>query len=345
MSNKPKYNYMGQIQQYKPSKGFSRIEIVPSNSRPLTNGVWNNQSNSIDGNAFLSRPIKNWRKQLQLDNIRKGSKSNLIREVFQPGGTIYLNGNVDEIRNCCETDNITTKLPSEITIEKYNKFCNNKNNQNCSYTVTSDNVSNGWNGPIGKKICCNQEYNIIKSANTLLSKTYYTDSRAYLKSRNKLYNQKLSTLPYPGVTYIENGKLLYPNDDVLGPQVYTTGYCQENICGSSHQTTIFKPNNRTFKVQGAVSSSTRLEKLKLDAVNKSAKSLIKAYGKSAANAGSYYLNGNSPYFIKNKIGKCEHHHRNGNITKCFHTNTSSIFTNNRRITTISPYMYNPSLSS
>lgn len=357
MSNNSNYTYMWQMQQYKPSKGFSRIEISPSNARPLTNGTWNNNqmNDTIDGNAFLPRPIKNWRKQLQPDNVRGGSKSNLIREAFQPGGTIYLNGKVDEVNSCCEIDNITTKLHSYITIEKNNRFCKNTDldldlnlnlDLNCSYTITAENVSNGWKGPIGKKICCNPEYNIIKSASTLLKKTYYTDSKAYLKSRNKLYNQKLSTLPYPGITYIENGKWLYPNDnDELGPEVFSTGYCQENVCGSSPQITIFKPSNRTFKVQGAVSSSTRVEKLKLDAVNKSAKSLTIPYGKSAAKAGSYYLNGNTPYLIKDKIGKCDHHHKKGNFTKCFHTNTSSIFTNNRRITTISPYMYHPSLSS
>jgi len=337
-------NYMWQLQQYKPDKGYSRTEIVPSQSRPLTNGVWNNNqfNDTKDGNAFLSRPIKIWRKQLQPDPIRGGSNSKLIVEMSQPGGTVYLNGKVNEKNQCCELDNVTTKLASNITIEKDNKYCKNTN---CSYTITAQNVKDGWNGPIGKKICCTPQYNIIKPATTLLSKKYYTDSRAYLRSRNKLYNQKLTNLPYPGVTYVEDGNVLYPNNEPLGPQVFSTGECPQGACGSLPQITIFKPSNREFKVQGAVSSSTRLEKLKLDTVNKSAHSLKVPYGNSAAKAGSYYLNGNTPYLIKDKIGKCEHHHRNGNFTKCFHTNTSSTFTNNRRITTISPYMYHPSISS
>jgi len=340
-----KKTYMWQLQQYKPDKGISRIEVAPSNARPLTNGNWNKNQfeNAKDGNAFLPRPIKHWRKQLQPDLIRGGSKSNQITEAFQPGGTVYLNGNVNEENNCCQTNNITTKLPSYITIEKNNKYCNTPD---CSYTVTAQNVEDGWNGPIGKKICCNPEYNRIKPATTLLSKKYYTDSKMYLRSRNKLYNQKLSNLPYPGVNYYnDNGKWLYPTNNLLGPQVFSTGECPQGSCGSSPQITIFKPNNREFKVQGAVSSSTRLEKLKLDTVNKSAKSLVIPYGKSASKAGSYYLNGNTPYLIKDKIGKCDHYHRNGDFTKCFQTNTSDIFTNNRRITTISPYMYPPSISS
>jgi hypothetical protein len=339
-----KYTYMWQLQPYKSDKGISRIEIAPSNARPLTNGEWdNNQFNDAkDGNAFLPRPIKHWRRQLQPDPIRSGSKSKTIAEAFQPGGTIFLNGNVNEENKCCQTGNVTTKLPSYITIEKNNKYC--ESNTNCSYTVTAENVADGWNGPIGKKICCNPVYNRIKSATTLLSKKYYTDSRAYLRSRSKLYNQNISTLHYPGVTYYDsNGKALYPNDDPLGPQVFSTGECPQTSCGGSPQITIYKPNNRQFSKQGAVESSTRLDKLKLDTVNKSGKSLTLPYGKSAAKAGSYYLNGTTPYLVKDKIGKCEHYHRNGNFTKCFHTNTSSIFTNNRRITTISPYMYPPSL--
>jgi hypothetical protein len=341
-----KYTYMWQLQQYKPDKGISRIEVAPSNARPLSNGEWdNNQFNDAkDGNAFLPRPIKHWRRQLQPDPIRGGSKSKTIVEVFQPGGTVYLNGKVNEQNKCCETGNITTKLPSYISISKNNKYCST--NTNCSYTVTAKNVADGWNGPIGKKICCNPVYNRIKPATTILSKKYYTDSRAYLRSRNKLYNQKLTTLPYPGVIYYgSNGKLLYPNNNPLGPQTFSTGECPQNACNGNQQITIFKPNNRQFFKQGAVESSTRLEKLKLDTANKSGRSLRIPYGNSAAKAGSYYLNGTTPYLVKDKIGTCENHHRKGDFTNCFHTNTGSIFTNNRRITTISPYMYPPSLSS
>jgi len=338
-----KYTYMWNLQPYKTDKGISRIETAPSNARPLTNGNWDagQFNNSVDGNAFLPRPIKHWRKQLQTDPVRGGSKSKIITETFQPGGTVYLNAGVNEERECCELGQVTTKLPSYITIEKNNQFCDTVN---CSYTVTAEDVENGWNGPIGKKICCNPEKNVIKRGTTLLSKKYYTDSKAYLRSRNKLYKQKLTILPYSGITYYNSqGDWLYPNDTSIGPQIFSTGDCPQTACGGNQQITIFKPNNRQFKVQGAVSSSTRLEKLKLETVNKSGKSFANVYGKSAANAGSYYLNGTTPYLIKDKIGNCVSHHRNGNITKCFHTNTGDKFTNNRRITTTSPYMYPPSI--
>lgn len=295
-----KYTYMWNLQPYKTDKGISRVESAPSNARPLTNGNWdsNQFNNSIDGNAFLPRPIKHWRKQLQTDPTRGGTKSKKITEAFQPGGTVYLNADVNQERECCELGQVTTKLASNIG-EKNNKFCDTAN---CSYTVTAEDVENGWNGPIGKKICCNPENNVIGRGTTLLSKKYYTDSKAYLRSRNKLYKQKLTILPYSGVTYYNSeGEWLYPNDTTTGPQIFSTGKCPQTACGGNQQITIFKPNNRQFKVQGAVSSSTRLEKLKLETVNKSGKSLANVYGRSAAKAGSYYLNGTTPQLIKDKI--------------------------------------------
>lgn len=342
MSEK-KYTHMWELQPYKTDKGISRIEVAPSNARHLTNGIWDGtQFDAVDGNAFISRPIKHWRRQLQTDPVRRGSKSKNIIEVTQPGGTVYLNDKVDEERKCCDLDDVATKVVSYIDIQKNNKFCNT---ENCSYTVTAQNVEDGWNGPIGKKICCNPEKNVIKRATTILSKKYHTDSKSYLRSRNKLYDQKLTILPYPGVTYYNSdGEMLYPNNSPLGPQVYSTGECFQNACSGNEQITIYKPNNRPFKVQGAVSSSTKIEKLKLDTVNKSGSSLVSTYGYSAAKAGSYYLNGTTPYSIKNKIGRWEFHHRNGNLTKFFHTNTSNTFIHNLRITTISPYMYHPPLS-
>jgi len=68
MSGYNKFTYKWQPQQYISWKGYSRTEAVPGNARPLTNGTWIlNQPdgmNQTDGNAFLPRPIKHWRRQL-----------------------------------------------------------------------------------------------------------------------------------------------------------------------------------------------------------------------------------------------------------------------------------------
>jgi hypothetical protein len=306
--NKSLNNYNWKHQPQVKWKGYSRTEVIPCNARPLTNGSLNTLNTNVDANAFLPRPIKHWRKQLQPDNVRGGTIAKNIKEAFKPGGSVYLGGNVNEINNCCN-DNLKNYLTSMITIEKYTPICNN------SYTITAEDVANGWNGPIGKKICSDPVKNRIRSSTTLLSKKYYTDSKSYLKGRNKLFEQKSTTLPYPNVVYERNGQLLYPQDNPLGPQVYSTGQCQTGGC-LNKQITIHKPNNKQYGVQGAVDSSTRIEKLKLDTVNKSGKSLNAVYGHSAANAGSYKLNGNSPYFIKNKVQTCMNFTRNGDSIKC-----------------------------
>jgi len=221
MSNYTKFTYKWQDQPYKPWKGPSNVEAVPGNARPITNGSWIlNQPNGqpdIDGNAFLPRPIKHWRRQLQSDPVRGGSQPKNIHEAFQPGATIYLGGNLEEPSNCCDASSGTGyKIISNISTLKNNKFCSS---EPCAYTVTAENVADGWNGPIGKKICCNPVANVIKPATTILSKKYYTGTKAYLKSRCKLYDQKQTNNPIPGIQYYDpDGGLLYPNNSPTGPQ-------------------------------------------------------------------------------------------------------------------------------
>ena len=71
----------------------------------------------------------------------------------------------------------------------------------------------------------------------------------------------------------------------------------------------------------AVSSSTRLLRLKLNTVNKNGNSFRNAWGSEAANAGKYRGSYNSPFFIKSKNNVCRaaDFHRNGNHSICFGT--------------------------
>jgi len=80
-----------------------------------------------------------------------------------------------------------------------------------------------------------------------------------------------------------------------------TGCCG---CYQEKVTTIYKPSNRKFAVQGAVSSSNRLLRLKVDTITKNGSSFRSAYGDAAANAGRYRASQNSPYFIKTKSEVC-----------------------------------------
>lgn len=112
---------------------------------------------------------------------------------------------------------------------------------------------------------------IIKSANTNVSKKYYQNSSSYLKSRRK--------------TYVQNN-----------------GKGDTQCCN----TTVYKPNNPKHSQEGAVSSGSRLERLKLDTIQKNAASLKSSYGRGAANAASYKGDFKAPQIVKtnNYVEKC-----------------------------------------
>jgi len=174
-----------------------------------------------------------------------------------------------------------------------------------------------------KRICGTPENNVIKySANTNLSQAYYSDSRAYLKARCKLYTQKLSTIEISGNEYIDSaGNAIPPSNSSTGSQVFQTNNCpypyqtgKNNNCN----TTIYKRSNAQFATQGAVDNGTRLAKLKYDTITLNGNSFRSAWGQAAANAGKYHgdLNTTAPYFIKSKYTPPMAWRRQGNKQVC-----------------------------
>ena len=113
-----------------------------------------------------------------------------------------------------------------------------------------------------------------RPASTIVSKKYYQTTASYLRARSRTFNQKQTMNPISGNTYTgPSGDMLYPNSDPNSgtqPQRFYTGSCEDNPAGCN-PTTVYKPNNRQFSTQGAVTSSTRMELLKLNAKNKEEK--------------------------------------------------------------------------
>ena len=66
-------------------------------------------------------------------------------------------------------------------------------------------------------------------------------------------------------------------------------------------TTIYKPSNPQYGVQGAVSNSARLDRVKYNSINKTNNTLAKQYNVNFAYNGS----NNSIYFEKNKGKLCK----------------------------------------
>jgi hypothetical protein len=135
-----------------------------------------------------------------------------------------------------------------------------------------------------------------------------------------------------GITYFgPNGEILWPeNSKNSGPQIRASMNCPKNctpIDGRPTVANIYKPSNRQYATQGAVSSGSRLARLKYNTITKNGNSFRTAWGEQGANAGKYHGTSTAPYFLKSKKQACIPNIRNrtaGNHTFCFYTPTGSI---------------------
>jgi hypothetical protein len=116
---------------------------------------------------------------------------------------------------------------------------------------------------------------IIRRASTLLKKNYYSDRKAYLRSRTLLYEQKLTQ----------------------NPNCCQAGTDADAGTGPSPSPSISNLNNKKFGQQGAVDSSSRLTRLKLDTVNTNAASYRADFNTTAP---QYRGMAATPYFLKSK---------------------------------------------
>jgi len=386
------FTYKWQTQPYKPWKGVSTNGVVPGYSRGGINGpnraIFDNTGELISvagtdphdfiGPAFKARPIKHFRKKLA-PNPNSGSGKAYVSQIMDtPGGSTYLGiqhdstgQSVPNCHYCYDSESIPIGIKNIIPTSKNNIIRKLPSDSFFDSPLLSQNPNAScWqqqkNNPTYTTICvaCNPENNIIKSGVSLLNKRYYSNSQAYLYSRCKTYNQKLSVNKRPGNTYFDStGTLLWPNNDPKGPTVFNTQNCPKNCapaystdgscctvenstnCPPSTVATIYKPNNRQFAQQGAVSGGTRLLKLKYDTITKNGNSFRSAFGAQGANAGKYQGTSTGPYFLKSKIGPCIDRKRargtnqsgsnllfsraNGNHTNCFHTPISSTVRQNK----------------
>lgn len=286
-----------QISPYIMWKGLSTNSAIPSHSRP---------SLKASGATFKANPIKHWRKQLlpTSNSGVPGRRAGIGMPMDTPGGAVYL-GNVNANTDCLvNATSETTGLKEDIP-----KF----NNTNFSANLDRQGCLTG---------ACNPEKNRIKSATTLLSKTYYADHLSYVRARNNLYDQKLTALPLSGVTYLDNaGNKLPVNANNATRRTQDCGpVCPLGNLPSSITTlpgdggkTIYKPNNAQYAKQGAVDSSDRITRLKLNTVNKNASSYTAVFGTSSSR---YMGMASTPYFAKSKYQACVPMTLSGNKRLC-----------------------------
>jgi len=294
-------------------KGNTTRGAVPGWSRPYTNNIPSENPGEVSfGNP---RPIKHWRKQLTPRGMSGESKSAYSITSNIPGSTVHINND----QSCCNADG------QNGGVVQFDIPINNTSSAN-NYTDGINNVKKCISCDPASKIIrsgmANKHINPININNKLTFKTYSFNQKQYLESKCKTYNQNLTGSPIPGITYAtRSGCCAVPtpyNDSDTGPQNRESLTCSTNTCHNNKLRIIIKPNNQQYFQQGAVSSSSRIDRLKYNTVSSNAQSFKSAWGAQAANAGRYRADGNSPYFIKNKNNVCTNniYHRKGNSTMC-----------------------------
>ena len=293
----------------------TRSGIVPSNSRPSSNGVSANpeEYQSAFGTA---RPLKIWRKQLIPPNPTISSAKASGNQLSMPGGSVMV-----AISNDCPKCHDSQDVASINQLVFGNHGYLTATTPNNLYS-NAEKITDPSLNIYGKCVSCDPVSKVIKSGVTLLNKNYYTTREAYLRARCQTFAQKATPEKRAGVTYIDqNGKPVYPTDSPTGSQVYNTPNCPTNCGSGKNVTTIYKPSNLNYAKQGAVDAGTRMMRLKQNAMNKNGVSFGSAYGNAAVNAGKYSTIA-SPYFIKSKVNVCNPslYHRNGHRNlMCFNS--------------------------
>ena len=266
-------------QQYLSWKGESNSEdrnqtttsAVPTNSNPVS--ITPNLNQKYTGKA---NPLKHWRKQLIPAQGAKNTsgKVSVSQVMDRPGGSNHLVS--DSLLDC---EPCSHNMKNYISKDSQSTFDHSFETSDNCWTDTENK----------KKVTILNPARITRPASTIVSKKYYTTSKAYLKSRVKLYeqNQTLSNIT--------------PD----APNFNSTNCCADN---NNQVKVIYKPNNPGFSKEGAVTSSNRIVKLKYDTIqrlNKGPKCCSqnenKIFDGLSKNALQYRGNAEAPYYMKSKM--------------------------------------------
>ena len=147
------------------------------------------------------------------------------------------------------------------------------------------------------------------ASNTSYPKTVYSDPAGFLNGINyPTTDPSISTPGFPNV-YGATNFTISPNNNfgaVIGfaPGTYALGVNKSAYLpqiSSNYVPLYYKPNNPGFGVQGAVDSSTLIQRVKYNTITDSASGLRSAYGNAAADALAYGVS-EQAYTIKSIVG-------------------------------------------
>jgi len=104
----------------------------------------------------------------------------------------------------------------------------------------------------------------ISPTNPIVKRKYNQNYEQYMRSRGTMYETKLVGAPVAGTNYTIDCTPVSP--DAAQPVSLTSSAIYQGSATNSLScnVTVYKPNNAKFAVQGAVSSGSRLDRLKQD---------------------------------------------------------------------------------
>lgn len=286
--NKWKNNYKQKLNVYE-----SKYISLPGQFRPLIPNIDASLAYTLNtSNEFKARPLKHWRKQYgQYNNRQSFSNKTSMQNFNSPGGYSI---------STTTSSNKDTPPPCDCSgrVLGYPDYLINKDNSTYVCTTSGDSYDFATCKDISNCIA-NDIPSIAKkrsrysySNNNSCSDKSYASYHEYNYARCNTYDQNISTnCPYGcGKGEIDNSCNCGCS---LSEITYKNAYCKNKA--------IVKPNNPKFHQQGAVSSSSRLLRLKLNTINSNANSIGSAYGSESTNALIYNGRPEAPFINKSKI--------------------------------------------
>ena len=258
----------------------------------------NNVQQDISNKHLLkSLPLKIHRREICSTNGNARNSQSITLNYDLPGGTIIrensdCNMNVQEINK-----NIKYEDPcSEGHILENESNSKNLNSLNQQTSALRRVRSSGMQRNIASYSnthsvrSANESCNISKDSFDKGNKIF-SSAREYMYNRNKTFQQNSFNRLRSGV-----------NEQPGSANTYNNVYSSNNVSHCTNDSYVkvhYNPSNSKFSQNGAVSSGTRLLRLKTDTIREVSSKMESTFGKQTANA---MAKGIQTYTLKDKIG-------------------------------------------
>jgi hypothetical protein len=290
-----KYALHGQKQR-KPiewkGKTFSQITTIIKRNEMTSNN---------DENIFRPMPVKHYRREIASVNsgsCNPRSSQSQFRDFETPGGSI-VKANFDANGDAVTHNNVNG-LANTMDINYNESKTARPSCKSCSEPFEGEKVNDMRSlsqEDNARRRVRSSGMDRPKYIENTGQKKYYSSTAEYLHSRNKQHSQN----------QFHNLQGAYDENDPTNNKYRTSTLTHCKNDGSSNYVPVhYKPNNSKFAQQGAVDSSSRLARLKLDTITKSGATYRVAFdkygaGNATANALAYGVPANG-YTIKDKLG-------------------------------------------